>query len=155
MKVSVGPLRYLKRKTATATASAFLLLIAPHAATAQMIFTMESDGSLRPSQPQDRFARNYNDGIGQGDANAPLTIFGDGGAAANDGNGTGTSDESFRVAVVAPRVAAPRPEILAAMVVGTLNMLTISWAMNSEYPVFAKLEEAREMFEQLICKDKT
>lgn len=44
-------------------------------------------------------------------------------------------------------------EILAAMVVGTLNMLTISWAMNSSYPVFAKLEEARMMFERLICKD--
>ena len=46
------------------------------------------------------------------------------------------------------------PEILAAMVVGTLNMLTISWAMNSEYPIFAKLEEARMLFEQLICKDQ-
>ena len=45
------------------------------------------------------------------------------------------------------------PEILAAMVVGTLNMLTISWAMNSDYPVFAKLEEARVMFEHLICMD--
>jgi len=45
------------------------------------------------------------------------------------------------------------PEILAAMVVGTLNMLTISWAMNNDYPIFAKLEEARLLFEQLICKD--
>lgn len=45
------------------------------------------------------------------------------------------------------------PEILAAMVVGTLNMLTISWAMNGDYPVFAKLEEARVMFEYLICRD--
>ncbi len=45
------------------------------------------------------------------------------------------------------------PEILAAMVVGTLNMLTTSWAMNSDYPIFAKLEEARLMFERLICKD--
>jgi len=45
------------------------------------------------------------------------------------------------------------PEILAAMVVGTLNMLTISWAMNSDYPIFAKLEEARVMFERLICAD--
>jgi AcrR family transcriptional regulator len=45
------------------------------------------------------------------------------------------------------------PEILAAMVVGTLNMLTTSWAMNSDYPIFAKLEEARMMFECLICKD--
>ena len=43
------------------------------------------------------------------------------------------------------------PEILAAMVVGTLNMLTISWAMNSDYPIFAKLEEARVLFERLIC----
>lgn len=45
------------------------------------------------------------------------------------------------------------PEILAAMVVGTLNMLTTSWAMNPDYPIFANLEEARGMFEQLICKD--
>lgn len=45
------------------------------------------------------------------------------------------------------------PEILAVMVVGTLNTLTISWAMNSDYPIFAKLEEARLMFEHLICKD--
>jgi AcrR family transcriptional regulator len=45
------------------------------------------------------------------------------------------------------------PEILAAMVVGTLNMLTISWAMNSDYPIFSKLEEARVLFERLICAD--
>jgi hypothetical protein len=45
------------------------------------------------------------------------------------------------------------PEILAAMVVGTLNMLTTSWAMNSDYPIFANLEEARGMFEKLICRD--
>lgn len=44
------------------------------------------------------------------------------------------------------------PEILAAMVVGTLNMLTTSWAMNSDYPIFDNLNEARSMFEQLICK---
>jgi hypothetical protein len=115
MKVSVGPLRYLKRKTATATASALLLLIAPHAATAQMIFTMESDGSLVPSQSQDRFARNYNDGIGQGDANAPLSIFGDGEADETEADASTTEDGSFRVAAVAPRVAVPRPDILAAI----------------------------------------
>ena len=45
------------------------------------------------------------------------------------------------------------PEMLAAMVVGTLNMLTTSWAMDSSYPVFAKLEEARRMFEKLICRE--
>ncbi|MEP1596404.1 MAG: TetR/AcrR family transcriptional regulator C-terminal domain-containing protein, partial [Halieaceae bacterium] len=43
------------------------------------------------------------------------------------------------------------PEILASMVVGTLNTLTTSWAIDSEYPIFAKLEEARSMFELLIC----
>jgi hypothetical protein len=30
--------------------------------------------------------------------------------------------------------------------------MTISWAMESNYPIFAKLEEARVMFEQLICQ---
>lgn len=43
--------------------------------------------------------------------------------------------------------------MLATTVVGTLNMLTISWCLDSDYPVFAKLEEARCLFEQLICKD--
>ena len=46
------------------------------------------------------------------------------------------------------------PEILASMVVGTLNTLTTSWAIDSDYPIFAKLEEARLMFEQLICADQ-
>jgi AcrR family transcriptional regulator len=45
------------------------------------------------------------------------------------------------------------PEILATMVVGTLNMLMTTWAMNSDYPIFANLEEARALFTQLICKD--
>jgi AcrR family transcriptional regulator len=44
-------------------------------------------------------------------------------------------------------------EMLAATVVGTLNMLTISWCLDEDYPVFAKLEEARGLFEQMICKD--
>ena len=44
------------------------------------------------------------------------------------------------------------PEILASVVVGTLNMLTMSWAMDDKYPIFAKLEEARGLFESLICK---
>ena len=45
------------------------------------------------------------------------------------------------------------PEILASMVVGTLNTLTTSWAVDSDYPIFEKLEEARLLFERLICKD--
>lgn len=45
------------------------------------------------------------------------------------------------------------PEILATMVVGTLNTLTTSWAIDSNYPIFDKLEEARILFERIICKD--
>lgn len=45
------------------------------------------------------------------------------------------------------------PEILASVVVGTLNMLTMSWCIDSDFPVFAKLEEARKLFETMICKD--
>ena len=45
------------------------------------------------------------------------------------------------------------PEILASVIVGTLNMLTMSWCHDSRFPVFAKLEEARKLFETLICKD--
>lgn len=43
------------------------------------------------------------------------------------------------------------PHILAAVVVGTLNILTTNWAMDNDYPVFAKLEEARGLFERMIC----
>ena len=45
------------------------------------------------------------------------------------------------------------PDMLATVVVGTFEVLTTSWAMDSSYPVFAKLEEARALFEHLICKD--
>ena len=75
-----------------------------------MIFTMESDGSLSASNSQDTFARNYNDGIGQGDPDAPLHIFGDSGKAEHE-----PEDGSFRVAAVAPRIAVPRPDILTAI----------------------------------------
>ena len=75
-----------------------------------MIFTMESDGSLSPSNSQDTFARNYNDGVDQGDPDAPLHIFGDSGKAARE-----PEDGTFRVAAVAPRIAVPRPDILAAI----------------------------------------
>lgn len=46
------------------------------------------------------------------------------------------------------------PEILASVVVGTLNILTTNWALDRDFPVFAKLEEARLVFERLICRDK-
>ncbi len=44
-------------------------------------------------------------------------------------------------------------EMLAATVVGTLNTLTLHWALDGNFPIFAKLEEARALFEQLICAD--
>ena len=75
-----------------------------------MVFTMESDGSLSPSNSQDTFARNYNDGVGQGDPDAPLHIFGDSGKAAHE-----PEDGTFRVAAIAPRIAVPRPDILTAI----------------------------------------
>ncbi len=44
-------------------------------------------------------------------------------------------------------------DMLATMVVGTLNSLTISWSLDNNYPVFARLEEARLLFDKLICKN--
>lgn len=41
-----------------------------------MVLVMGSDGSLTPSRSQSIFARNYNDGIGQGSAVDPLAILG-------------------------------------------------------------------------------
>lgn len=115
MKDSDGRTRCPNPKTTLTKASFLGFLLAASAAHSQgMVFTMESDGSLSASQSQDRFARNYNDGVGQGDPNAPLYIFGQGDepdAAEEEADGDGT----FRVAAVAPRVAVPRPEILAAI----------------------------------------
>ena len=42
-----------------------------------MVLVMESDGSLTPSRSQDSFARNYNDGIGQGSAADELAFLGE------------------------------------------------------------------------------
>ncbi len=66
-----------------------------------------------------------------------------------------TAIESFKQLFVAGQEmgdahAQFSPEILASMVVGTLNTLTTSWAIDSDYPIFAKLEEARLLFEHLI-----
>jgi len=70
-----------------------------------MVLVMESDGSLIPSQPQNSFSRNYNDGIGQGSAAAGLIIFGK----------DDEEPEELRVAAIAPPVRAPGPEILSAI----------------------------------------
>ncbi|WP_305970559.1 MULTISPECIES: lytic transglycosylase domain-containing protein [unclassified Mameliella] len=72
-----------------------------------MVLVMGRDGSLSPSRAQSSFARNYNDGIGQGSASDGLRIFGkDKDAAEND---------ELRIAAIAPNTPAPRPDILAAI----------------------------------------
>lgn len=72
-----------------------------------MVLMMGSDGSLAPSQAQTRFARNYNDGIGQGSTAAGLRIFGhERGSEVDEGVGT---------AAAAPRTPMPGPDILAAI----------------------------------------
>lgn len=43
-------------------------------------------------------------------------------------------------------------DMLASMVVGTFNLITSRWAMDEHYPVFAKLEEARRLFERVVLK---
>jgi soluble lytic murein transglycosylase-like protein len=72
-----------------------------------MVLVMESDGSLSPSQSQQSFSRNYNDGIGQGSASDGLHILGE----------TAEPDpvEEVRIAALAPRAPVPRPDILAAI----------------------------------------
>lgn len=72
-----------------------------------MVLVMESDGSLSPSQSQERFSRNYNDGIGQGLAADGLQVLGETDAV--------EPADAFRVAAVAPRSPVPRPDILAAI----------------------------------------
>ena len=42
-------------------------------------------------------------------------------------------------------------ELLAEMVMGTLNMLLVNWAMEPDYPITRKLEEARQLFETVVC----
>ncbi|WP_238719975.1 lytic transglycosylase domain-containing protein [Nitratireductor alexandrii] len=68
---------------------------------------MGSDGSLSPSRAQSSFARNYNDGIGQGSASEGLRIFGE--------DGDADEDAALRIAAAAPRAPVPGPDILAAI----------------------------------------
>lgn len=97
--------------TRTATTSTFLLALWGGAASAQgMVFVMNDDGSLTASTPQSNFARNYNDGIGQGSAEDGLRILGDDDESAAEG-----AEGDFRVASIAPIRRAPQPEILNAI----------------------------------------
>ena len=72
-----------------------------------MVLVMESDGSLTVTQSQNSFARNYNDGVGQGSATDALAIFDEPDAAA--------ATEEIRIATIAPRPPLPRAEVLSAI----------------------------------------
>ena len=93
----------------TTTSACALVLTGTIASAEGMVLVMQGDGSLVESSSQSNFARNYNDGVGQGSASEGLQLFGraEKAPAINDG--------SFRVAAVTPRAVAPRPEILAAI----------------------------------------
>ncbi len=70
-----------------------------------MVLVMESDGSLTPSRSQDSFARNYNDGIGQGSAADKLAILGE----------TNAEPEDIQVAAIARPAPLPQAEVLTAI----------------------------------------
>ncbi len=42
-------------------------------------------------------------------------------------------------------------ELLAEMVMGTLNTMLSTWAGDPEYPLISKLEEARNLFKSVVC----
>ncbi|KCV81054.1 lytic transglycosylase [Actibacterium atlanticum] len=66
---------------------------------------MESDGSLTPSRSQDSFARNYNDGIGQGSAADDLAILGM----------TDLGPDEIQIAALSQPAPLPRAEVLSAI----------------------------------------
>ena len=70
-----------------------------------MVLVMESDGSLTSSRPQDSFARNYNDGIGQGSAADELVILGEGDAESED----------IQLAALSRPAPLPRADVLTAI----------------------------------------
>ena len=72
-----------------------------------MVLVMESDGSLTATQSQNSFARNYNDGVGQGTAADALAIL--------DAPDDIAATEETRIAAIAPRAPLPRPDVLTAI----------------------------------------
>ena len=70
-----------------------------------MVLVMESDGSLTPSRSQGSFARNYNDGIGQGSASDDLAIFGE----------QDDEPEDIQLAALSRPAPLPRADVLAAI----------------------------------------
>jgi soluble lytic murein transglycosylase-like protein len=72
-----------------------------------MVLVMESDGSLTATQSQNSFARNYNDGVGQGSSADALAIFGEPDLVA--------AAEEIRIAAIATPAPLPRAEVLSAI----------------------------------------
>ncbi len=72
-----------------------------------MVLVMESDGSLTPSRSQSGFARNYNDGVGQGSAADGLAILGEA--------ETASEPDALRFAALARPAPLPRADILSAI----------------------------------------
>jgi len=70
-----------------------------------MVLVMESDGSLTPSRSQDSFARNYNDGIGQGSAADELAILGE----------TDLGPDEIQIAALSRPAPLPRADVLSAI----------------------------------------
>ena len=70
-----------------------------------MVLVMGSDGSLTPSRSQDNFARNYNDGIGQGSAAEELAILGE----------ADLGPDEIQTASLARPAPLPRADVLAAI----------------------------------------
>ena len=70
-----------------------------------MVLVMESDGSLTPSRSQSGFARNYNDGIGQGSASDDLAIFDERDA----------EPEDIQLAALSRPAPLPRADVLTAI----------------------------------------
>ena len=72
-----------------------------------MVLVMESDGSLTPSRSQNSFARNYNDGVGEGSAADGLAILGEA--------ETASEPDALRFAALARPAPLPRADILPAI----------------------------------------
>ncbi len=72
-----------------------------------MVLVMESDGSLTATQSQNSFARNYNDGVGQGPVADALAIL--------DAPDDIAVTEEIRIAAIAPHAPLPRADVLTAI----------------------------------------
>ena len=96
-----------------------------------MVLVMESDGSLTPSRSQDSFARNYNDGIGQGSAADELAILGE--------DEPDTEPDALRFAAFSRPAPLPRADVLTAIEATALRYAGHPGLRRAELPVTAWL----------------